>query len=127
MLDQPERHDFAGAYRIHQEHFAGRQLHAGIDRIAETLDVFHANADGKLLLSILALNATNTFGGFDTRVDDAVKLRAQLPGGVKLGFSHAFASAGRVGRSQGCFAVADDDIGAVRSRLGDGRLLFAAK
>ena len=79
---------------------AGRQLHAGIDRIAETLDVFHANADGKLLLSILALNATNTFGGFDTRVDDAVKLRAQLPGGVKLGFSHAFASAGRVGRSQ---------------------------
>lgn len=79
---------------------AGRQLHAGIDRIAETLDVFHANADGKLLLSILALNATNTFGGFDTRVDDAVKLRAQLPGGVKLGVSHAFASAGRVGRSQ---------------------------
>ncbi|WP_439114919.1 porin [Hydrogenophaga sp.] len=78
----------------------GRQLHAGIDRIAETLDVFHANADGKLLLSILALNATNTFGGFDTRVDDSVKLRAQLPGGVKLGLSHAFASAGRVGRSQ---------------------------
>jgi predicted porin len=79
---------------------AGRQLHAGIDRIAETLDVFHANADGKLLLSILALNATNTFGGFAPRVDDAVKLRAQLPDGVKLGVSHAFASAGRVGRSQ---------------------------
>lgn len=34
---------------------------------------------------------------------------------------------GRIGRSQGCFAVADDDIGAVLSRLGDGRLLFAAK
>lgn len=79
---------------------AGRQLHAGIDRIAETLDVFYANADGKLLLSILALNATNTFGSFDTRVDDAVKLRAQLPGGVKLGLSHAFASPGRVGSSQ---------------------------
>ncbi len=34
---------------------------------------------------------------------------------------------GRVGRSQGCFAVSPRDIGAVLSRLDDGRLLFAWK
>ncbi|MEZ5644357.1 MAG: porin [Burkholderiaceae bacterium] len=79
---------------------AGRQLHAGIDRIAMTLDPFHANADGKLVLSTLALNATHTFGGFDTRADNALKLRVALPGGFNAGASHAFASAGRFGRSQ---------------------------
>jgi predicted porin len=79
---------------------AGRQLHAGIDRIAMTLDPFYANADGKLLLSTLALNATNSFGGFDTRADSALKLRVPLPGGFSLGLSHAFAQAGRFGRSQ---------------------------
>lgn len=78
----------------------GRQIHAGIDRIAMTLDPFNANADGKLLLSILALNATNTYGGFDTRADNAVKLRVPLPGGFSVGASHAFASEGRFGRSQ---------------------------
>jgi predicted porin len=77
----------------------GRQLHAGIDRIAETMDVFYANADGKLLLSILALNATNTFGGFDTRADSMVKLRAQLPAGFKAGLSFAAATPGKFGRS----------------------------
>ena len=34
---------------------------------------------------------------------------------------------GRIGRSQGCFAVASDEIDEVLSRLGAGRLLFAAK
>jgi hypothetical protein len=34
---------------------------------------------------------------------------------------------GRVGRSQGCFAVSQNDIAHVLSRLGPGRLLFAAK
>ena len=34
---------------------------------------------------------------------------------------------GRVGRSQGCFAVSMQDIDEVLSRLGSGRLLFAAK
>lgn len=34
---------------------------------------------------------------------------------------------GRVGRSQGCFAVARGEIGAVLERLGPGRLLYAAK
>jgi len=34
---------------------------------------------------------------------------------------------GRVGRSQGCFAVSQDDIAHVLSRLGPGRLLYAAK
>lgn len=42
--------------------------------------------------------------------------------------SEAMASAqGLVGRSQGCFAVAQDAIGDVLERLGEGRLLFAWK
>lgn len=36
-------------------------------------------------------------------------------------------SQGRIGRSQGCFALADEDIALVLARLGKGRLLFAAK
>ena len=38
----------------------------------------------------------------------------------------AFAT-GRVGRSQGCFAVSRGDIGEVLARLGEGRLLYAWK
>lgn len=34
---------------------------------------------------------------------------------------------GHIGRSQGCFAVAESCIGGVLDRLGEGRLLFAAK
>jgi hypothetical protein len=34
---------------------------------------------------------------------------------------------GRVGRSEGCFAVSQGDIGEVLSRLGEGRLLYAWK
>jgi hypothetical protein len=34
---------------------------------------------------------------------------------------------GHIGRSQGCFAVAEGCIGGVLDRLGEGRLLFAAK
>jgi hypothetical protein len=42
--------------------------------------------------------------------------------------SEAMAAAqGLIGRSQGCFAFADDAIGEVLERLGPGRLLFAWK
>ncbi|CAH0496940.1 hypothetical protein NVSP9465_01989 [Novosphingobium sp. CECT 9465] len=34
---------------------------------------------------------------------------------------------GRIGRSQGCFAFSNSDIGGILERLGEGRLLFAAK
>jgi hypothetical protein len=34
---------------------------------------------------------------------------------------------GHIGRSQGCFAVAESCIGGVLDRLGEGRLLFAAR
>ncbi|MBA4354928.1 MAG: twin-arginine translocation pathway signal protein [Novosphingobium sp.] len=34
---------------------------------------------------------------------------------------------GRIGRSQGCFAFSNSDIGGVLERLGEGRLLFATK
>ncbi|MES2890000.1 MAG: porin [Pseudomonadota bacterium] len=96
----------------------GRQLHAGIDRIAETMDVFYANADGKLLLSVLALNATNTFGGFDTRGDQVIKLRAQLPAGFKAGLSVAPAIAGRFGRSSSL------DVGQQTASYGVGAYLL---
>jgi hypothetical protein len=36
-------------------------------------------------------------------------------------------SQGRIGRSQGCFAVSRDDIDQVLARLGPGRLLLATK
>lgn len=42
--------------------------------------------------------------------------------------NHGMANnAGRIGRSQGCFAVANSDIDKVLELLGPGRLLFAAK
>jgi hypothetical protein len=34
---------------------------------------------------------------------------------------------GRIGRSQGCFAVSEADLAQVIARLGSGRLLFADK
>jgi hypothetical protein len=34
---------------------------------------------------------------------------------------------GRIGRSQGCFAVSQADLAQVMARLGPGRLLFASK
>lgn len=34
---------------------------------------------------------------------------------------------GRIGRSQGCFAFSNSDIGGVLERLGEGRLLYAVK
>jgi len=34
---------------------------------------------------------------------------------------------GKLGRSEGCFAVAQADIGQVRERLGPGRMIYAAK
>lgn len=37
------------------------------------------------------------------------------------------ASQGRIGRSQGCFAVSPDEIGGLLARLGPGHLLFASK
>ncbi|WP_225205902.1 murein L,D-transpeptidase catalytic domain family protein [Novosphingobium huizhouense] len=37
------------------------------------------------------------------------------------------AAQGRIGRSQGCFAVSQDEIGRVLAALGPGRLLFAAR
>lgn len=100
---------------------AGRQLHAGIDRIAETLDPFYANADGKLILSTLALNATNTFSSFDTRVDQALKLRAQLPGGVKAGLSYGFETEGKLGKSLSA------DLGWQTQQMGLGAYLFNYK
>lgn len=100
---------------------AGRQVHAGIDRIAETLDPFYANADGKLILSTLALNATNTFSSFDTRVDQALKLRAQLPGGVKAGLSYGFETEGKLGKSLSA------DLGWQTQQMGLGAYLFNYK
>jgi L,D-transpeptidase catalytic domain len=40
---------------------------------------------------------------------------------------HTARTQGRIGRSQGCFAVSNADINALLARLGSGRLLFASK
>lgn len=37
------------------------------------------------------------------------------------------AAQGRIGRSQGCFAFADDALGEIMEKLGPGRLIFAWK
>lgn len=97
---------------------AGRQLHAGIDRIVLTMDPFYANADGKMILPTLALNATNTFNGFDTRVDNALKVRATLPGNIQAGLSYGFASAGKSDRSISA------DLGWQTQQVGLGAYVF---
>ncbi|MDD2545938.1 MAG: porin [Burkholderiaceae bacterium] len=71
----------------------GRQINAGIDRMATTLDLFQASADGRQILSILAINGTNTFGNFDTRIDQSAKLRVNGPMGWNGGISFAQAMA----------------------------------
>ena len=43
---------------------------------------------------------------------------------VDAGFARTY---GRIGRSQGCFAVSDDGIAQVLDLLGPGRMLFAAR
>lgn len=100
---------------------AGRQLHAGIDRIVLTLDPFYANADGKMILSTLALNATNTFGGYDTRVDNAFKVRATLPANIQAGMSYGFATEGKFGRSISA------DLGWQTKEVGLGAYVFNYK
>jgi hypothetical protein len=41
--------------------------------------------------------------------------------------SPEIAQSGKVGRSEGCFAVSQTDIAQVLERLGPGRMIFAAK
>lgn len=67
----------------------GRQINAGIDRIATTMDLFQASADGRQILSILAINGTNTFGSFDTRVDKSAKVRVNAGNGFNGSLSIA--------------------------------------
>ena len=40
---------------------------------------------------------------------------------------HLIATQGRIGRSQGCFALAPAEVATVLERLGEGRMLYAGK
>ena len=58
----------------------GRQFHAATDRVVQTLDVY--NAGGTTLhVTPLALFGVNRFVGNDSRADNSVKWRVQVPGG----------------------------------------------
>jgi hypothetical protein len=64
--------------------------------------------------------------GLDPDNDQALPRAIVLHGAPYVG--HGFLTAlGRIGRSLGCFAVGENLIGEVMSRLGPGHLLFAAK
>jgi hypothetical protein len=64
--------------------------------------------------------------GLDPDNDQALSRAIVLHGAPYVG--HGFIAAlGRIGRSLGCFAVGENLIGEVMSRLGPGHLLFAAK
>lgn len=64
--------------------------------------------------------------GLDTQNSNALH-RAIVIHGANYVSGQIVEEQGRVGRSQGCFAVSHRDIGDVLDRLGAGHLLFAAK
>lgn len=64
--------------------------------------------------------------GLDPQNSEALSRAIVIHGAPYVG--HQFIeSLGHIGRSLGCFAVAEDLIGDVMNRLGPGHLLFAAK
>lgn len=70
----------------------GRQFHAGIDRAIQTLDVYNL-AGSSLYSTPLALFGVNRYAGNDSRVDNSVKYRVNLPAGVTLGASYGLGEA----------------------------------
>jgi L,D-transpeptidase catalytic domain len=64
--------------------------------------------------------------GLDPENDQAESRAIVIHGADYVG-SDIIAMQGKIGRSQGCFAVAPSDLTQVMERLGEGRLLFASK
>lgn len=89
----------------------------------------HASSDGSYLTGDIYRGKHGTsrrLRGLDPQNSLAFE-RAIVIHGANYVDSGLALSQGRIGRSQGCFAVQQCDIGDVLDRLGPGRLLFAAK
>lgn len=67
----------------------GRQFHAGVDRIVQSLDVYNA-AGTSVHSTPLALHGVNRFVGNDSRADNAIKVRLNGPNGITAAASYAF-------------------------------------
>jgi hypothetical protein len=61
------------------------------------------------------------------RENDAAEQRAIVIHAASYVSREQARDQGRIGRSQGCFAVSQDDLARVLARLGKGRMLFAGK
>ncbi|WP_452652993.1 murein L,D-transpeptidase catalytic domain family protein [Sphingomonas hankookensis] len=64
--------------------------------------------------------------GLDPTNDNAL-MRAIVVHGAWYANPEMIAQHGKLGRSQGCFAVAEGDLARVFSLLGEGRMIYAAK
>lgn len=64
----------------------GRQFHAGVERAIQTLDVYNL-AGSSLFSTPLALFGGNRYAGNDSRVDNSIKYRINLPAGMTFGAS----------------------------------------
>ena len=66
----------------------GRQFHAAIDRAIRTLDVFAVGQSSPHVVP-LGLFGVNRFAANDSRVDNSIKYRVNLPGALDFGASVA--------------------------------------
>jgi predicted porin len=64
----------------------GRQFHAGVDRAVQSLDVYNL-AGSSLFSTPLAVFGGNRYVGNDSRVDNSLKYRINLPAGLTVGAS----------------------------------------
>jgi predicted porin len=65
----------------------GRQFHAHVDRVVQSLDVYNAGGPG-LHTGPIGLFGVNRFSGNDSRVDDSIKIRVQGPAGTTAAVSY---------------------------------------
>lgn len=64
----------------------GRQFHAGVERAVQTMDVYNL-AGSSLFSTPLALFGVNRYAANDSRVDNSIKYRINLPLGMTFGAS----------------------------------------
>lgn len=76
----------------------GRQFHAGVERAVQTLDVYNL-AGSSLFSTPLAVLGGNRYAGNDSRVDNSIKYRINLPLGMTFGVSAGLGE--QVGHSGG--------------------------
>lgn len=89
----------------------------------------NASCDGSFLTGETYMGKhgrSRRLGGLDRQNSEALSRGIVIHAASYVGNDLALTQ-GRIGRSQGCFAVANSEISEVLARLGPGRLLFAAK